>query len=137
MTIADMSLAIIAATCVISVVTLIVFVVLLWRVISRVEAMLAVIDRALPDLVTDTRGILARIDREIVGEVVRAVDQVTSLVGAGVSTLEQVQSTARRVASDVVLPQMASAAGLLAVIREGLTWFRPGGDGKHGHNRRP
>ena len=77
------------------------------------------------------------IDREIVGEVVRAVDQVTSLVGAGVSTLEQVQSTARRVASDVVLPQMASAAGLLAVIREGLTWFRPGGDGKHGHHRRP
>ena len=130
MTVADVSLAIIAAACIISVGALIVFVVLLWRVTSRVEAVLTVIQRALPEFVTDFRSILARVDNEIVGEVARAVNQVTSAVGAGVSTLEQMQSTARRVAADVVLPQVATAVGLLSEIREGLAWFRPGGDGK-------
>lgn len=129
MTVADVSLVIIAATCVISVVSFIVLGVLLWRVISRVEAMLTVIHEALPELVTDTRAILARVDGEIVGEVARAVHNVTSVVGTGVSTLEQVGSTARR-AADVVLPPLATAVGLLAAIREGLAWFRPGGNGK-------
>ena len=130
MTVADVSLAVIAATCIIAVGALVVVVVLLWRVSSRVEAVLTVIDRALPELVTDARSILARVDSEIVEEVARAVNQVTAAVGTGVSALEQVQSTARRVAADLVLPQVAGAVGLLAAIREGLAWFRPGGDGK-------
>ncbi len=129
-TIADVSLAIIAATCIIAVVAFTVLVVLVWRVTSRVEAMLALIRRALPELVTDTRAILAKVDREIVGEVARAVTHVSAVVGSGVDTFEQVQTTARRVAEDVVLPQMATAAGLWAAVREGLGWFRPGGDGK-------
>ncbi|HYM91973.1 MAG TPA: hypothetical protein VEW91_10105 [bacterium] len=129
-TIADVSLAIIAATCIISVVAFIVLVVLVWRVTSRVQAMLALIHRALPELVTDTRAILAKVDREIVGEVARAVTHVSAAVGSGVSAFEQVQTTARRVAEDIILPQMATAAGLWAAVREGLAWLRPGGDGK-------
>ncbi len=129
-TVAAVSLAIIAATCIIAVGAFIVFLVFLRRVVSRADAILALVQRALPGLVTDSRAILTKVDREILGEVVHTVHQVTAVVGSGVSTLEQVQSSARRVTKDVILPQIGTALGLWAAIREGLTWFRPGGDGK-------
>lgn len=129
-TVADVSLAIIAATCVILLLATTVLIVLLWRVARRIEAMTVLIQRALPDLIAEARAILGRVDREIVGEVARAVTRVSGVVGSGVSSFEQVQTTARRVAEDVVLPRVATAAGLWAAIREGFTWFRPGGDGE-------
>ncbi len=129
-TVAAVSLAIIAATCVIAVGAFVVFLVFLWRVVARAEAILALLQRALPGLVTDSRAMLARVDREILGEVVRTVHHLTAVVGSGVSTLEQVQSNARRVTQDMILPQVATALGLWAAIREGLNWFRPTGDGK-------
>lgn len=125
-TVANVSLAIIAATCVISVGAFLVFLVYLWRVLARVESMLMLVHRSLPGLVSDTRSILTKIDRDILGEVARTVTHVATAVGTGVSAVEQVQSTARR----VILPQMATAIGLLSAIREGLNWFRPAGDGK-------
>ncbi len=125
-TVANVSLAIIAATCVISVGAFLVFLVYLWRVLARVESMLMLVHRSLPGLVSDTRSILTKIDRDILGEVARTVTHVTTVVGTGVSAVEHVQSTARR----VILPQMATAIGLLSAIREGLNWFRPAGDGK-------
>lgn len=125
-TVANVSLAIIAATCVISVGAFLVFLVYLWRVLARVESMLMLVHRSLPGLVSDTRSILTKIDRDILGEVARTVEHVTTVVGTGVSAVEHVQSTARR----VILPQMATAIGLLSAIREGLNWFRPAGDGR-------
>jgi hypothetical protein len=129
-TVAAVSLAIIAATCVIAVGAFVVFLVFLWRVVARAEAILALLQRALPGLVTDSRAMLDRVDREILGEVARTVHQITAVVGSGVSTLEQVQSNARRVTQNMILPQVATALGLWAAIREGLNWFRPTGDGK-------
>jgi uncharacterized protein YoxC len=129
-TVADVSLAIIAATCIISVGAFVVFLVYLWRVLARVEAMLMLVHRSLPDLLSDTRLILTKIDRDILGEVARTVTHVSTVVGTGVSAVEHVQSTARRVTQSVILPQMATAIGLLSAIREGLNWFRPAGDGK-------
>jgi len=129
-TVANVSLAIIAATCIISAGAFIVFLVYLWRVLARVESMLMLIHRSLPGLVSDTRSILTKIDRDILGELARTVTHVTSVVGTGVNAVEQVQSTARRVTQSVILPQMATAIGLLSAIREGLNWFRPVGDGK-------
>jgi uncharacterized protein YoxC len=125
-TVANVSLAIIAATCVIAVGAFLVFLVYLWRVLARVESMLMLVHRSLPGLVTDTRSILTKIDRDILGEVARTVTHVSTVVGTGVSAVEHVQSTARR----VILPQMATAIGLLSAIREGLNWFRPAGDGR-------
>jgi uncharacterized protein YoxC len=129
-TVAAVSLAIIAATCIIAVAGFIVFLVFLWRVIGRIEAMLMLIQRALPGLLTDTRAMLTKIDREILGEVARTVTHVTTVVGSGVNAVEHAQSTARRITQGVILPRMANAIGLLAVIRESLSWFRPSGDGK-------
>jgi uncharacterized protein YoxC len=125
-TVANVSLAIIAATCVIAVGAFIVFLVYLWRVLARVESMLMLVHRSLPGLVSDSRSILTKIDRDILGELARTVTHFTTVVGTGVSAVEHVQSTARR----VILPQMATAIGLLSAIREGLNWFRPAGDGK-------
>jgi uncharacterized protein YoxC len=129
-TVAAVSLAIIAATCLISVAAFVVFLVYLWRVLARVEAMLMLIQRSLPGLVSDTRSIMTKIDRDILGEMARAVTQVTAVVGTGVNAVTHVQTTARRVTQGVILSQMANAIGLLSAIREGLTWFRPAGDGK-------
>lgn len=129
-TVAAVSLAIIAATCIIAVGACVAFLMYLWRILGRVEAMLTLVERALPGLLTDSRAILTKIDREIVGEVARTVTHVTTLVGSGVSAVANAQSTARRIAQDVILPQMATAVGLLTAIREGLAWFRPTGDGK-------
>jgi hypothetical protein len=129
-TVATVSLAIIAATCVISAAAFVVFLVYLWRVLGRVEAMLMLIHRSLPGLVSDTRSIIMKIDQDILGEVERAVIQVTTAVETGISAVTRVQETARRVTQGVILSQMANAVGLLSAIREGLTWFRPAGDGK-------
>jgi len=128
--VATVSLAIIAATCLVSLVAFVIVLVYLWRVLARVEAMLTLVQRSLPGVVSDTRSILTKIDRDILGEVARTVTHVTTVVGTGVSAVEHAQSTARRVAQDVILPQMATAMGLLAAIREGLNWFRPAGDGR-------
>jgi uncharacterized protein YoxC len=129
-TVAAVSLAIIAATCLISVAAFVVFLVYLWRVLARVEAMLMLIQRSLPGLMSDTRSIMTKIDRDILGEMARAVTQVAAVVGTGVNAVTHVQTTARRVTQGVILSQMANAIGLLSAIREGLTWFRPAGDGK-------
>jgi len=133
-TVANVSLAIIAATCVIAVVAFVVFLYYVWRAVRRAEAILALVQRALPGLAIDLRGILDKLDQEILEEAIRTLRRVSVVIGSGVSTIEQVQQTARRVAQDVILPPMTTAAGVFAVIREGLQWFRPGGDG-HKTNR--
>ena len=73
---------------------------------------------------------LTRADREIIGEVARTVTQLATVVGTGITVVEQAQTTARRVAHAVLGSQVANAMGMLAAIREGLGWFRPYGDGK-------
>jgi hypothetical protein len=129
-TVATISLAVIAATCVISMAAFVVFVLVSWRLVRQVQTILTLVERALPGLISGARGILTRVDQEIVGDAIRTFHRVSTVVDSGVDTVEQVQSTARRVARVVILPQVATAAGLVAAIREGLGWLRPGGDGK-------
>jgi hypothetical protein len=129
-TVATVSLAVIAATCVISLAALVAFVVYLWRLLGRLEAMVRLVEEALPDLVRDARGILTRVDREVLGEVVRTVEQVSAAVGSGLTVFGQVQTTARRLAQSLFVPRVATAAGVLSAIREGLNWFRPMGNGR-------
>ena len=129
-TVATVSLAIIAATCVIAVGAFVVLAYYLWRVMARAEAMLELVQRSLPGFIGDARAMLNRADREILGEVARTVARVGAVVGTGVIVMEQTQTAARRVAHAVVGSQVANALGVLAAIREGLGWFRPQGDGK-------
>ena len=128
-TVATISLAVIAATCVISMAAFVLFVLVSWRLVRQVQTILAEVERALPGLINGARGILTRVDQEIVGDAIRTFHRVSTVVDSGVDTVEQVQSTARRVARVVILPQVATAAGLVAAIREGLGWLRPGGNG--------
>lgn len=129
-TVATVSLAIIAATCIIAIGVAVALVVYLWRILARVEAMLALVQRSLPGLLAEARTMLTRADREILGEVARTVAQVGAAVGTGLTAVEHAQTTARRVAQAVLGPQVANAMGVFAAIREGLGWFRPHEDGK-------
>lgn len=132
-TVATVSLAIIAATCIIAIGVFVVLAVYLWRVLARAEAMLDLVQRALPGFISDARAMLNRADREILGEMARTVARVGSVVGTGITAVEQTQTAARRVAQAMVGTQVANAMGVLAAIREGLGWFRPHGpqgDGK-------
>ncbi len=128
--VATVSLAIIAATCIIAVGAFVVLAYYLWRLIARAEAMLELVQRSLPGFIGDARAMLDRADREILGELARTVARVGAVVGTGVTAVEQTQTAARRVAQAVAGSQVANAMGLLAAIREGLGWFRPYGDGK-------
>ena len=129
-TIATISLAVIAATCVISMAAFLLFLVASWRLVRHIQIILANVEQALPALIGSARGILTRIDQEIVGDAIRTFQHVSTVVDSGVDTVEHVQNMARRVARVVVLPQVATAAGEVAAIREGLGWLRPGGNGK-------
>lgn len=129
-TVATVSLAIIAATCIIAVGAMVVLAVYLWRILARVEAMLVLVQRSLPGVIADVRAIVTKADREVLGEVVRTVTQLSSMVDSGITAVEQAQTTARRVAHAVTGAPVANAMGVLAAIREGLTWFRPQGDGR-------
>ena len=132
-TVATVSLAIIAATCVIAIGIFVVLAIYLWRVLARAEAMLDLVQRALPGFIADARAMLSRADREILGEMARTVARVGTVVGTGITAVEQTQTAARRVAQAMVGTQVANAMGVLAAIREGLGWFRPHGpqgDGK-------
>jgi hypothetical protein len=132
-TVATVSLAIIAGTCVIATVVTVVLAFYLWRILGRAEAMLDLVQRALPGFIADARAMLSRADREILGEMARTVARVGTVVGTGITAVEQTQTAARRVAQAMVGTQVANAMGLLAAIREGLGWFRPHGpqgDGK-------
>lgn len=129
-TVATVSLAVIAATCIIAVGAFLVLAYYLWRVMARAEAVLEVVQRSLPGFIGDGRTMLNRVDREILGELARTVARVGAVVGTGVTAMEQTQSAARRVAQAVVGSQVANAMGVLAAIREGLGWFRAHGDGK-------
>ena len=129
-TIAPISLAVIAATCVISMAAFVLFLLASWRLARNVQTILTQVQGALPEVISSVRGILTRVDQEIVGDAIRTFHRVSTAVDSGVDTVEQVQSTARRVARVVILPQVATAAGLVAAIREGFGWLRSGGNGK-------
>jgi len=129
-TVATVSLAVIAATCLIVMGAILALAFYVWRLLSRVEAVLAIAQRTLPDLATEARAILVRVDRDILGEVSRTVGKATAVLGSGIDAMERAGTTARRLTQSVVLPQLATAAGLLAAIREGLTWLHPSGDGR-------
>ena len=129
-TVATVSLAVIAATCVIAVGTFVVFLFYLWRLALRAEAVLQLVQESLPGLLVEARAILTRLDREVLREVVRTVEHVSTAVETGVGVVTQVQSLARRLALGMLAPRVATAAGVLSAIREGLHWFRPTGNGK-------
>ena len=129
-TVATVSLAIIAATCIIAVVVFVVLAYYLWRVMARAEAMLELVQRSLPGFIGDARAMLNRADREILGELAKTIARVGAAVGTGVAAVEQTQTAARRVAQVVIGSQVANAMGVVAAIRESLAWFRPHGDGK-------
>src|SRR2546430_16316573 len=85
-TVANVSLAIIAATCVIAVVAFVVFLYYGWRAVRRAEAILALVQRVLPGLAIDLRAMLDKVDQEILDEAIRTLRRGGGGIGPGGGT---------------------------------------------------
>ncbi|HLJ59241.1 MAG TPA: hypothetical protein VKZ50_05870 [bacterium] len=115
--IADVSLAIIAATCLIAVAVMLTILVIAWRIAMRIHALLSVADHALPNLVTNLRTVSGRVQ-----DALETVAKTHALLLSGIARLE---NATRHLIRDVLQPTVASGVGVLAAFREGCRWIRP------------
>ena len=128
----DVSLVVIAAAFVVAVAALVPVLIQLRRTAIRAETAL----QAVPGVLADLDVLIARLNKttETVGSVAASVERLDGLAKSAVETAEGVLETFRVVARDVVVPSIASVAGLMSAVREGVTFGRvkrdTGRDGK-------
>lgn len=125
--IAEISLAVIAAATLVSVIALVPVLIQVRRTAARAEQVLASVDGTLPGLLTDLRALVRKIDAtaDTLRDLAESVDRLGRYAETAVHTFEGMGETARRMARDVIMPSVARAAGLLAAVREGMQWVRP------------
>ncbi len=125
--IAEVSLAVIAAATLISVIALVPVLIQVRRTAARAEQVLASVDGTLPGLLTDLRTLVQKVDgtADTLRDLAASMDRLGRFVETAAHTVEGMHDAARQVAQDVVIPSVARAAGLLAVLREGMQWVRP------------
>ncbi|HLJ58602.1 MAG TPA: hypothetical protein VKZ50_02605 [bacterium] len=112
--VADVSLAIIAATClIVTGVTVAVFV-MAWRVVVRVQTVVAAAQRVLPLVTADLRNVLVRTE-----DVLGTVSKTHAVLQSGIEALIRMQDVARQAAQTI-----GAGAAVLAAIRAGLRWSR-------------
>lgn len=127
LSIAELSLAVIAAAFVIAVIALVPVLVQLRRTASKAERLLSSVDGQLPGLIQDVRAMLFKIDRttDAARDFAKSLERVEKFLNNAVDTVEKTRETARQMAREFVLPSVANAAGVLALIREGAELIRP------------
>lgn len=127
LSIAELSLALIAAAFVIAVVALVPVLVQVRRTASRAERLLTSVDGQLPGLIQDVRALIFKLDRttDPVRDLAKSLERFEKFINTAVDTMEKTRDTARQMTRDYILPSMANAAGVLALIREGAELIRP------------
>lgn len=130
LSIAEVSLAVIAVAIVVAVVALIPVLVQIRRTARQAEDVLQSVNGTLPALLSDVRTILAALGptAETLRDVAASVERVDRLVDSAARTVESVRDSARQMAEEVIMPSMATAAGVFAALREGIQWIRPRSD---------
>lgn len=127
LSIAELSLALIAAAFVIAVAALVPVLVQVRRTASRAERLLTSVDGQLPGLIQDVRALIFKVDRttDPVRDLAKSLERFEKFINTAVDTMEKTRDTARQMTRDYILPSMANAAGVLALIREGAELIRP------------
>lgn len=127
LSIAELSLALIAAAFVIAVAALVPLLVQVRRTASRAERLLTSVDGQLPGLIQDVRALIFKLDRSVdpVRDLAKSLERFEKFINTAVDTMEKTRDTARQMTRDYILPSMANAAGVLALIREGAELIRP------------
>jgi uncharacterized protein YoxC len=126
-TVADLSLAVIALACVVAVIALVPVLLQLRRTAMRAEAVLARVDVALPSVLRDLEALIKQLARatDTVSGLAASVERLEKLSTTAVHSMNGVLETVGRAARDVILPSLASVAGVVSMLREGVDWVRP------------
>jgi len=137
--IVDVSLAVIAAASVVAVLVAIPVLLQIRRTAARAESLLAQVEGTLPALLAELREATAKAERtmDAMGGLAESMERMDRLTAAAARSLELAGVVLRHMAADVVAPSVANAAGLLAVLREGIQWVWPRGERRRIHDRTP
>lgn len=135
----DVSLAVIAAASVLAVLVAIPVLLQIRRTAARAESLLAQVEETLPALLSDLREATAKAQRtmDAMDGLAESMERMDRLTTAAARSLELAGAVLRHMAADVVAPSVANAAGLLAVLREGIQWVWPRGERRRIHDRTP
>jgi len=125
--VADWSLAVIALAFAAAVIALVPALLQIRRTARRAEAVLASVDGALPSLVSDLEGLIKQLNRttDTVANLAASVERLEKLSTSAVRRVDGVLDAVGHAARDLVLPSLASVAGLVSVLREGVELVRP------------
>jgi uncharacterized protein YoxC len=138
--IADLSLAVIAVASVVALLAAVPVLVQLRRTAARAESVLSRVEGTLPALITELREATAKAERtmDAIGGLAEAVERMDRLTAATARTVELAGAAMRYMAADVVGPSVASAAGLLTALREGIQFLWPRRERRRAtHDRTP
>lgn len=116
--VAEWSLAAIAVAFLIAVTALLPALMQVRRTARQAEQMLVSINSALPGLLSDLRDVVRKLGDAAgtLQELAAAMDRLGHLAAATGRAVEHVR--------DVIVPSVASAAGVVAALREGFHWMR-------------
>jgi len=121
--VAETSLAVIAGAFLIAVIVLVPALIQVRRTAARAEEALGSINESLIDL----RAAVHKLDDTAgaVRDLAAALDHVVRFAETAARTVEGMRDTTRQMTRDVIMPSVASAAGLFAALWEGVQWMRP------------
>jgi hypothetical protein len=98
------------------------------RTAARAETLLAELERTLPALVVEARAVTARADRTLqaMDGVLETMERMDRLTAVAARSLDGAVAIMRQMTTGTIAPAVSNAAGLLAVLREGiqLVWPR-------------
>ena len=140
---AEVSLGVIAAASVVAVLVAVVVAVpallQVRRTAARAESLLTQVETTLPALLGELREATAKAERtmDAMGGLAETVERMDRVTAAATRTIELAAAVMRHMAADVVAPSVANAAGLLAVVREGIQWVWPRRERRANHDRTP
>jgi hypothetical protein len=125
--IADLSLAVIAAASVVAVLMAAPVFVQIRRTAARAEALLSRVENTLPALIMELREATAKAGRtmDAMDGFAQTIERVDRLTTATARTVELAGAAMRHMAADVVGPSVANAAGLFTALREGIQYLWP------------
>ena len=137
--IGDVSLAVIAVASVAAVLIAIPVLVQIRRTAARAESLLTQIESTLPALLVELREATARAERtmDAMDDLRATVERMDRLTVAATRTIELAGLAIRHMATDLLAPSVANAAGLLAVVREGIHWVWPRRQRRGTYDRTP